>query len=156
MSREEPLVAKSKRSVSGGSSFFSRGGHAHAEPEPEPERSTSFSRYRRSSHEQESTKHGMVFKVNHDVTSGKDAGPHSTLLQRSAEIHGVQELAGDHGHEHHHAHHSHHDALEGKKNKVMMKLVDAVEKSKRKRRDTNSDQRTGSSSSSSSLPRKQP
>ena len=28
MSREEPLVAKSKRSVSG-SSFFSRGGHAH-------------------------------------------------------------------------------------------------------------------------------
>ena len=42
-----------------------------AEPEPEPEHSTSFSRYRRSSHEQESTKHGMVFKVNHDATSGK-------------------------------------------------------------------------------------
>ena len=82
-----------------------------------------------------------------------DAGPHSTLLQRSAEIHGVQELAGGQGHGHHHAHHSHHDAMEGKKNKVMKKLVDAVEKSKRKRRDTDSDQRTGSSSS---LPRKQP
>ena len=82
-----------------------------------------------------------------------DAGPHSTLLQRSAEIHGVQELAGGHGHGHHHAHHSHHDAMEGKKNKVMKKLVDAVEKSKRKRRDTDSDQRTGSSPS---LPRKQP
>ena len=82
-----------------------------------------------------------------------DAGPHSTLLQRSAEIHGVQESAGGHGHGHHHAHHSHHDAMEGKKNKVMKKLVDAVEKSKRKRRDTDSDQRTGSSPS---LPRKQP